>query len=93
MCFKQSIFHQSHSFLAIPLDSPCNILTQNSQHLIFLLLLMTLEYLLILETHLKLSQKQNNSLIKKFFEYIKREKHSKEGSSAPYDPHPTAMAH
>ena len=43
----------------------------------FLLLFMIFEYSLILEIYLWLFQKEYNSFIKKFFWYIKREKHSK----------------
>ena len=59
----------------------------------FLLLFMTLEYPLILEIHLKLFQKQYNSLIKKNFPTYKKGKALKrvEGPSAPNESHHTAM--
>ena len=75
------IFHQSHKFLAISRHSRYNIFTL---YLVFLLLVMTLEYLRILEIRLQLFQKQYNSLIKRFFQYTKRAKYSK-GSRTPND--------
>ena len=60
----------------------------------FLLPFMTLEYPLILETHLKLFQRECNSLIKKFLLYITMAKHQYGRSSAPNDPslHGNAIA-
>ena len=66
------IFHQKHRFLAIARHSQHKIFTQNLQNLVFFLPFMTLEFLLILEFHLKLFQKQYNSVIQ----------------IAPNDPHP-----
>ena len=61
------IFHQSHSFLAISQHLRDKIFTLNSQHSMFLLPFLTLEYPLIIETHLIFFQKQCYSLIKKSY--------------------------
>ena len=82
------MFHQNHKCLAISRHSGYNIFTRNSQCLVFLLPFITLEYSLILAIYIKLFQKQYDSLIKKFFYYIKRGKHSKEeGLSEPNEPY------
>ena len=59
------IFHQSHSFLAISQHLRDKIFTLNSQHSMFLLPFLTLEYPQIIETHLIFFQKQCYSLVKK----------------------------
>ena len=61
------IFHQSHSFLAISQHLRDKIFKLNSQHSMFLLPFLTLEYPLIIETHLIFFQKQCYSLIKKSY--------------------------
>ena len=62
----QMMLHQNHTFLAISRNSRCNNFKQNSQHLMFLLPFMTMEYPLILESHPKLFQKYVKVLSKKF---------------------------